>query len=198
MVRSARRGLLPPPLGRERLRALGESRLEPRLELVDRRAVALPLFDGEGRQRLERRGEQAALPAEDGGVLRLERVPAQRRGGVESREEGVEVGEAGSVAHLGAGLVRCDRYRCEAVARSSNYVVPPPPSIKRGRPPSANGPIRATGGAREAAPMRGGYWWLLATSASLPNASLSRTARSARTFRLISTPPFLSPATSRL
>ena len=39
------RGLLPPPLGRERLRALGESRLEPRLELVHRRAVALPLLD---------------------------------------------------------------------------------------------------------------------------------------------------------
>jgi len=73
------------------------------------------------------------------------------------------------------------------------------------RPPSANGP---TGRQRSAGPpsLRSGqasrlgqaYWLFFATSASLPKASASRTARSARIFRLMSTPPLLRPATSRL
>ena len=93
------RGLPPAPLGAEHLGPRGEGRLELRLELVHRGPVAFPFLDPERRQRLERAGEHAALPAEHGGALGLERVGAQRRDGVESWEQGVEIGVACRVAH---------------------------------------------------------------------------------------------------
>ena len=91
--------------GLECLRALGEGRLEPSLELVHGRAVPLALLNRQGRERPERRREQATLPAEDGRVLGLERIGAERRDRRETREERVEIGVVGRFAHDRVGLM---------------------------------------------------------------------------------------------
>ena len=104
-------------------RRCGERRLEPRLELVDRRAVALPLLDRQRRPRvLSARGERAALPAQDG-----DRPPPRAR---RRRAPGTAV-EARQRARRDRDSRSDHGMRCSRVTVSSNASMGPPAERER-------------------------------------------------------------------